>query len=79
MSEAEEPQGSGFRLWMLLPALGAVAVLAVFLLGLGRDDGGRNLPSTLIGKPAPEFELPPLRAGEPGLSTADMKAPGVYF
>ena len=77
MSEAEEPQGSGFRLWMLLPALGAVAVLAVFLLGLGRDDGGRNLPSTLIGKPAPEFELPPLRAGEPGLSTADMKAPGV--
>ncbi len=30
-----------------------------------------------IGNPAPEFELPPLRAGEPGLSTADLKAPGV--
>ncbi len=43
MSEAPEPQG-GFRLWMLLPALGAAAVLAVFLLGLGREDGGRNLP-----------------------------------
>ncbi len=76
MSEAPERHG-GFRLWMLLPALGAAAVLAVFLLGLQRDDGGRNLPSTLIDKPAPEFDLPPLRAGEPGLSTADMKAPGV--
>ncbi len=41
MSEAEKPQGSGFRLWMLLPALGAAAVLAMFLLGLQRDDGGR--------------------------------------
>lgn len=70
------PQG-GFRLWMLIPALGAAAVLAVFLLGLQREDGGRNLPSTLIGKPTPEFELPPLYAGEPGLSTADMTAPGV--
>ena len=47
MSEAPEPQG-GLRLWMLLPALGAAAVLAVFLLGLQRDDGGRNLPSTFI-------------------------------
>ncbi len=73
----EKPQDSGLRLWMLLPALGAAAVLAVFLLGLQRDDGGRNLPSTFIGNPAPEFELPPLRAGEPGLSSADMKAPGV--
>jgi cytochrome c biogenesis protein CcmG/thiol:disulfide interchange protein DsbE len=62
---------------MLAPALGAAAVLAVFMLGLQREDGGRNLPSTLIDKPAPEFELPPLRAGAPGLSSADMKAPGV--
>ena len=60
MSEAPETEG-GFRLWMLLPVAGAAAVLAVFLLGLGREDGGRNLPSTLIGKPAPEFTLPPLR------------------
>ena len=77
MSETEEPQGSGFRLWMIIPALGAAAVLAVFMLGLQRGDGGRNLPSTFIGKPAPEFELPPLYADQPGLSSADMTAPGV--
>jgi len=76
VSDAPETEG-GFRLWMLLPVVGAAAVLAVFLLGLGREDGGRNLPSTLIGKPAPEFTLPPLRAGAPGLSSADIKAPGV--
>ena len=76
MNDKTQTSG-GFRLWMLAPALGAAAVLAVFLLGLQRDDGGRNLPSTFIDKPAPEFELPPLREGQPGLSSADMKAPGV--
>ena len=73
---ADEPRG-GLRLWMLVPVLGAASVLAVFLLGLQREDGGRNLPSTLIGKPAPEFVLPPLYEGQPGFSTADLKAPGV--
>lgn len=76
MNGTDEPKG-GLRLWMLVPALGAAAVLAVFLLGLRREDGGRELPSTLIGKPAPAFELPPLYAGQPGFSTADLKAPGV--
>ena len=72
-----EPRTGGFRLWMLVPALGAIAVLAVFMLGLNREDGGRDLPSTLIGKPVPEFELPSLHEGKPGLSTADLRAPGV--
>ena len=75
---SEEPEAGGrFRVWMLLPALGAAAVLAVFLLGLGREDGGRNLPSTFIDQPAPDFDLPPLYQGRPGLSTSDMTAPGV--
>lgn len=81
MSEQDEAVVSertgGFRLWMLVPALGAAMVLAVFLLGLGREDGGRNLPSPLVGKPAPEFSLPPLYEGQPGFSTADLSAPGV--
>jgi cytochrome c biogenesis protein CcmG/thiol:disulfide interchange protein DsbE len=76
-ADGRTDSGGGFRLWMLVPALGAAAVLAVFLLGLERDDGGRNLPSMLIGKPAPEFALEPLYPGQPGFSTADLKTPGV--
>jgi cytochrome c biogenesis protein CcmG/thiol:disulfide interchange protein DsbE len=78
VSDIDDTESAGgFRLWMLVPVLGAAAVLAMFLLGLGREDGGRNLPSTLIGKPAPEFALEPLYEGQPGFSTADLKAPGV--
>lgn len=72
-----EAEGGGFRLWMLIPILGALAVLAVFALGLHKEEGARDLPSTLIGKPAPQFDLPPLRAGQPGFSTADLGKPGV--
>jgi cytochrome c biogenesis protein CcmG/thiol:disulfide interchange protein DsbE len=61
---------------MLIPALGAIMVLAVFLGGLKRD-GAQTLPSALIDKPVPEFALEPLNDGAPGLSTADLKAPGV--
>ena len=48
---------SGFRLWMIVPALGALSVLSVFMLGLQRDDVQR-LPSALIDKPVPDFSLP---------------------
>jgi cytochrome c biogenesis protein CcmG/thiol:disulfide interchange protein DsbE len=65
-----------FRLLMLVPALGAALVLALFMLGLQREDA-QTLPSALIDRPAPEFELAGLREGAPGLSSADLKAPGV--
>jgi len=71
-----EGRPGGFRLWMLAPALGAAMVLAVFVLGLQRDDAQR-LPSVLIDRPAPEFALGPLRPGDPGLARADLEAPGV--
>ena len=48
------------------------ALVGTFLaIGLTRDPS--TLPSALVGKPAPAFELPPLdgRAG-PGLSRADL-------
>ena len=78
MSEAQESDSTGgFRWWMIVPVLGAASVLTVFLLGLQRDDGGRNLPSVLIGKAAPEFSLEALYDGQPGLSTADLRQPGV--
>ncbi len=59
-------------LLFLLP-LALFALVGVFLgIGLTRDPS--TLPSALIGKPAPEFALPPLpgREGEGGLSRADL-------
>ena len=76
VEERAEERGGGFRLWMLIPALGAAAVLSVFMLGLQREDV-MVLPSPLIDKPVPEFALEPLVEGQPGLSTADLEAPGV--
>lgn len=63
------------RLWALVPlaAFLALAVLAFFMLGRDKD----TLPSALIDRPAPEFDLPGLREGAPGLSTADLRRPGV--
>ncbi len=70
-NETIERQG-GFRLWMLIPVLVFAAIGALFIAGLDREDA-RLLPSALIDKPAPTFELPPLIEGEPGFSTADLK------
>jgi cytochrome c biogenesis protein CcmG, thiol:disulfide interchange protein DsbE len=71
-----ERKAGGFRLWMLAPALGAALVLAVFMLGLTREDA-QTLPSALIDRPVPEFQLGGLREGAPGLSSADLRAPGI--
>lgn len=50
----------------------AFLVLAVFLyIGLGRDP--REVPSPLIGKPAPAFTRPLLYAPEKTFSSLDMK------
>jgi cytochrome c biogenesis protein CcmG/thiol:disulfide interchange protein DsbE len=75
MTEQTEQTGrkGGFRPWMLIPVLCFAAIGALFIAGLGREDA-RVLPSALIDKPAPTFDLPPLREGEPGFSTADLKA-----
>ena len=44
-------------MWRFIIPIGLFATLAVFLfVGLGRDK--QTLPSPLIGKPAPLFELP---------------------
>lgn len=71
-----ETATSGFRPWMIVPGALALVMMAVFFLGLQRDDA-RDLPSALIDRPAPEFDLAALRDGQPGLSTADLKTPGV--
>jgi cytochrome c biogenesis protein CcmG/thiol:disulfide interchange protein DsbE len=62
------------RLIFLAPMAVFAAVIAVFAAGLGRDPS--LLPSTLIGKPLPAFALPPVRAGDVGLSSGDVWAGG---
>jgi cytochrome c biogenesis protein CcmG, thiol:disulfide interchange protein DsbE len=61
------------RFVFLLP-LGAFLVLAlIFFSRLTSRDGPDFIPSALIGKPAPEFTLPPLDGlGVPGLSRAEL-------
>ncbi|HTH96293.1 MAG TPA: DsbE family thiol:disulfide interchange protein [Stellaceae bacterium] len=59
------------KLIYLLPLVALVGLLGVLGLGLGHDPSA--LPSAMIDKPAPSFDLPPLLAAKPGLKTADLK------
>jgi cytochrome c biogenesis protein CcmG/thiol:disulfide interchange protein DsbE len=58
------------RLVAILPVAAFVLVLLGFMVGLRRDPA--ILPSMLIGKPLPAFNLPPLKASQPGLASADL-------
>ncbi|MCE2510846.1 MAG: DsbE family thiol:disulfide interchange protein [Alphaproteobacteria bacterium] len=58
------------RLKFLFPILVFAGLLAFFFIGLGHDPS--LVPSPLIDRPAPEFDLPPLEAGAEGLKTADF-------
>ncbi|HEX4182504.1 MAG TPA: DsbE family thiol:disulfide interchange protein [Caulobacteraceae bacterium] len=57
------------RFLFLLPVIAFMLVAAAFMAGLGRDPS--RLPSTLIGKRLPAFNLPPVR-GDVGLKTQDL-------
>lgn len=57
------------RLWLPLAAF--AAIVAVLAAGLTLNP--REVPSPLIGKPVPQFSLPPVRGRTLGLSSADLK------
>jgi cytochrome c biogenesis protein CcmG/thiol:disulfide interchange protein DsbE len=59
------------RLPFLAPVALVFAMLGVFFFGLGRDPS--LLPSTLIGKPLPAFDLAPVRAGDGRLASRDLR------
>lgn len=59
------------RLVLGLPLLGVTGLLAVFASRLGQDPS--LIPSALIGKPVPEFDLPPVEGRTAGLSSADLR------
>lgn len=65
-------------MWRYLLPLGLFGVLvAFFWIGLGLDPG--EVPSPLIGKPAPEFELPRLDDSSATVGTRDWKDQVVLF
>lgn len=55
----------------LLPLLAFVALLVLLAIGLTRDP--REVPSPLIGKPAPAFTLPQLQESTKNFSVTDMR------
>jgi len=57
---------------MMRYALIAVFVALIALLGVGLTLNPREVPSPLIGKPAPQFVLPQLHAPERTFSPAEM-------
>ncbi len=75
---------SGVRWVYILPLVAFLLVTAFFLWGL-MFGNPRYIPSVLVGKPAPEFNLPALPGitgpdgkALPGLSLADLKGtPGI--
>lgn len=57
----QEPRRRGSRLLLLLPLAVFGLLSAAFYWGLWNSDD--RLPSTLIGKPFPDFALPPMKGG----------------
>ncbi|HSD54184.1 MAG TPA: hypothetical protein VLC47_08465 [Burkholderiales bacterium] len=60
------------RRWAHLVPLAVFAVIAAFL-GIGLTLNPREIPSPLLGKPVPEFALPPVQGRALGLATADLR------
>lgn len=58
------------RTFYLVPVFVFVAVAAMFAWGLTHDP--REIPSNLIGKPVPHFNLPPVKGRTLGLSSANL-------
>lgn len=62
---------SAWGLPYLAPLLVFVAIAAFLAIGLTRNP--REIPSPLIGKPVPQFDLPPVKGRSSGLASHDLK------
>jgi cytochrome c biogenesis protein CcmG, thiol:disulfide interchange protein DsbE len=69
---AASNRGRTSRIGFLAPVAIFFGLAILFAFGLTRN--ARDLPSMLIGKPVPEFALPPVEGRTLGLSTADLRA-----
>lgn len=61
-------KGVRWSLWVLVAFFGIVGLFA-FQLSRPKDD---TVPSTMVGKTIPAFDLPAATAANPGLSSADL-------
>lgn len=63
------------RLFAILPLLVFLAVAAYFLAGLwgSANQGSRFIPSAMVNRDVPAFDLPSFREDFPGLAKADLK------
>lgn len=81
MNDTPSPTPQRSRRWMLYAPLGLAAAASagfwVMLRGLQTGEyDPRGVPSALLGKAPPDFELPPLEASDlPALSIADLRGP----
>jgi cytochrome c biogenesis protein CcmG/thiol:disulfide interchange protein DsbE len=58
------------RLILFVPLIGFLGLAVALAWGMTRDP--TTVPSALIGKPVPQFSLPPVKGRALGLSTADL-------
>ncbi len=77
MANPNRSESAGPRVWVsrrrllyAAPAAAFVGLAVALTWGLTRNP--RELPSTLIGKPVPRFNLPSVRGRALGLSSADL-------
>lgn len=69
--EEQKSGGKARTLYFVLP-LALFFVIAAFL-GIGLTRNPREVPSPLIGRAVPEFQLPPVQGRALGLSSRDLK------
>jgi cytochrome c biogenesis protein CcmG/thiol:disulfide interchange protein DsbE len=67
------PMSGNTRRWWLFAAPATVFGGVAVVLGFGLNRDPRLLPSALVGKPVPEFKLPPVQGRTLGLSSEDLK------
>jgi len=59
------------NVFVLAPLAVFAAIAGAFAVGLTRDPSA--IPSALIDRPLPEFDLPPIQGFQQGLASADLK------
>ena len=69
MSETTKPRPRRWVIW--LPLVLFALFVGLVLIGLLRP-ADRDVASAMIGKPLPQFDLPPAVADRPGLATSGM-------